>query len=121
MTTVAVLFCVLLAALAVFQVALIAGAPWGRFAWGGQDAVLPRSKRVGSVVSVALYALFCVVALLSDGGDEPLVVSIAMWVIAVYLTLGIALNAVSRSRPERFTMTPVAALLAGLAIALAAA
>jgi hypothetical protein len=35
MTVVTVLFCSLLAALAVFQACLIAGLPLGHFAWGG--------------------------------------------------------------------------------------
>ena len=50
----AVVASVLLAGLAVFQVALIAGAPLARFAWGGQHRVLPTRLRIGSAVSVAL-------------------------------------------------------------------
>ena len=44
---------VILAALAVFQLALAAGAPLGRFAWGGSHEVLPPRLRVGSLVSIA--------------------------------------------------------------------
>lgn len=47
----AIAFCVLMLALAVFQSALIAGAPIGQYAWGGRDRVLPRTKRIGSVTS----------------------------------------------------------------------
>ena len=47
----------LLGALAVFQALLAFGAPLGRFAWGGQHRVLPRPLRVGSVVSIGVYAL----------------------------------------------------------------
>ncbi|MCU1571154.1 MAG: hypothetical protein JWR33_1895 [Naasia sp.] len=122
MIVVALVFCSLLAALALFQVALIAGAPLGQFAWGGQDVVLPRNKRLGSVVSIVLYALFAYLALEKEryaGGDEPAIVSIAMWVIAGYLVLGIALNALSRSRRERIMMVPVSVALAGLALVLA--
>jgi hypothetical protein len=123
----AVVFCVLLAALAVFQLALIAGAPLGHLAWGGQDRVLPRSKRIGSVVSVVLYAAFAVLALervelidvLPAGAD--LVVSIAMWVVFGYLVIGIPMNAISRSKPERYVMTPVVTLLAALALVIALA
>jgi hypothetical protein len=42
-----------------------------------------------------------------------------MWVIAGYLVLGIALNALSRSRRERIMMVPVSVALAGLALVLA--
>ena len=41
----AIAACILMAALAVFQAALIAGAPLGRFAWGGQHDVLPAKLR----------------------------------------------------------------------------
>lgn len=118
----AIVFTAALALLAVFQLALILGAPLGHFAWGGQDRVLPRRKRVGSVISVVLYALFALVAL-----DRAAVIdvvpdavsTIAMWVIAVYLVLGIPLNLMSRSRPERLTMTPVVVVLVVLAVLIA--
>lgn len=123
MTTLAVLFCVLLTALAVFQTCLIAGAPLGHYAWGGQHRVLPRRLRVGSGVSIALYGFFAVVALAKAGVVEVLpgtpIVGAAMWVVAVYLLLGIPLNLLSRSRKERWTMTPTALVLAGLALTLA--
>jgi hypothetical protein len=123
MLVLAVVFCLILAALAVFQGALIGGAPLGEYAWGGQHRVLPRRLRLGSAVSIALYALFAIVALAKAGVLEVLpgtpLVGIAMWVIAGYLILGVPLNAISRSRKERFVMTPTVLVLAGLAIALA--
>ena len=113
---------VLLAALAVFQTALICGAPLGRFAWGGQHVVLPSRLRIGSAVSIVLYALFAllvlqaagVVSLLPDG-----VADVGIWVLTGYLVLGVALNAISRSRPERLVMTPVALTLAVVCLVLA--
>jgi len=119
----AVVFAVLLGALAVFQLALVVGVPLGRLAWGGGDRVLTARKRVGSVVSVVLYAVFAVLALLRAGvvGDrgEELWAVIAMWVATAYLVVGVVLNAFSRSRPERFVMTPVALVLAILALVVA--
>jgi hypothetical protein len=120
--TAAVVALVLLAALAVFQGLLVAGFPLGRFAWGGQNEVLPRSLRIGSVVSIALYAFFGVLILQAAGLIAPLpdgFAAVAIWVLAGYFVLGIALNAISRSRPERLTMTPVVALLAGSCLVLA--
>ena len=120
-------FTAVLAALAVFQVALVAGAPLGHFAWGGKDRVLPREKRTGSVVAVVLYALFALLGLervaaidlLPAGADT--FVRIAMWVVAAYLALGILMNLASRSRPERYVMAPIAAVLAALGVVLALA
>lgn len=112
----------ILAGLAVFQAALIAGQPLGRFAWGGQHDVLPQNLRVGSLLSILLYALFAVV-ILDRAGLLSLGVSIpgfAIWVLAGYFTLGVLMNAISRSKPERNVMTPVALLLAACCYALAA-
>jgi hypothetical protein len=119
----AVVASVLLAGLAVFQVALVAGAPLGRFAWGGQHRVLPSRLRIGSAVSVALYALITLVLWGSasrssvEGGDAG--TDVGSWVLTAYFGLGVLLNAVSRSRPERFLMTPVALVLALCCLAIA--
>ncbi|MFJ6455238.1 hypothetical protein [Paenarthrobacter sp. NPDC091669] len=108
--------CIILGCLAVFQVALAAGAPLGRFAWGGQHDILPQKLRVGSVASVVLYAVFgytalakaeLVPALISEGFTD-----VFMWVLTAYFTLGVFMNAISRSKPERCVMTPVALVLA---------
>jgi len=37
---------------------------------------------------------------------------IAMWVVFAYFVLGILMNAISRSKPERYLMVPVSILLA---------
>ena len=111
----AVVAYLLLAGLAVFQIALAAGAPLGRLAWGGKHRVLPRGLRIASAVSVLLYALFAFVisraaGYATDGGDHlesyPLI-----WVLTAYFGIGVLANLASRSRPERMVMTPVALLL----------
>lgn len=121
----AILLCVLLGALAVFQLALVFGAPIGHFAWGGADRVLPRSKRIGSVVSILLYAAFAWVFLMKADLVAmvlpEIVVDVAAWVIAGYFALGVPLNAISRSRPERYTMTPIVIVLLVLAVIVALA
>lgn len=112
----------MLLGLAVFQIALVAGAPIGRFAWGGQQDVLPRGLRIGSLAAVALYALFALVILGRAGLFRSLpeaVVNVGIWVIAAYMVVGVGMNAISRSRSERLTMTPVAAVLAALTLAVA--
>jgi hypothetical protein len=119
----AVVATVLLAGLAVFQVALIAGAPLARFAWGGQHRVLPTRLRIGSAVSVVLYALITLVLWRSasrlsvEGGEAG--TDAGIWVLTAYFGAGVLLNAISRSRPERFLMTPVALVLALCCLAIA--
>ncbi len=116
--TAAVLACVVLAGLAVFQGLLVAGAPLGRFAWGGGHRVLPNRLRTGSAVSIALYALFAG-GLVAAARRSTGAADVAVWVLTGYFVLGIGMNAVSRSRPERLVMTPVVALLAGCCLAVA--
>ncbi|WP_323809227.1 hypothetical protein [Arthrobacter sp. CDRTa11] len=118
----AMVACVVLGGLAVFQAALVAGAPLGRMAWGGQHEVLPVRLRAGSAVSIGLYALFAYAALAKAGLGPPLVnesfTSVFSWVLTGYFALGVVMNGISRSKPERLVMTPTALLLAALYLAL---
>jgi hypothetical protein len=119
----ALFFSALLAALAVFQLLLTIGLPLGRFAWGGQTAVLPAKLRISSLVAIVLYAVFAIVALdraaLLSVLPLPVVAVVAMWVIAAYLALSVIPNLLSKSRHERLAMAPVSIVLAGLAFRLA--
>ena len=115
--------CVVLGALAVFQLLLAFGLPLGRFAWGGQHEVLPTRLRVGSVVSVGVYVLIGWVLLARAGqvGGGHGFVGVAAWVVAGFFLLGAAGNLASRSRPERVVMTPVTVLLVALTVVVAVA
>lgn len=122
-TTSAITFCVLMGALVVFQAALIAGAPIGQFAWGGQDRILPIGKRIGSATSIALYVVFALVVL-QDGRliatiPWPEFTDIAIWVLAAYFMIGIIMNGMSRSLAERWTMAPLCVVLAVLTVLVA--
>ncbi|ALJ21739.1 hypothetical protein [Microbacterium sp. No. 7] len=113
---------VLLAALAALQVLVALGLPLGRFVWGGRHRVLPTGLRIGSAVSVVLYAAMAALLLsragVIPGGDSPFV-RVATWVLFGYFALGILMNAISRSRPERLTMTPVTIVLAAATLVVA--
>ena len=119
--TAAVIFSGLIIGLALFQANLAAGAPWGRLAWGGQYQRLPLGLRIGSAISILIYAGFAAIVLGKAGlvavtGDW---LGPATWVIAAFLALGTVMNAISRSVPERLAMTPVAAVLCGAAVIVA--
>lgn len=119
----ALAFCGLLALLAAFQLALALGAPWGRLTWGGRHpGALPARLRAGSAVSLLLYAIFGVVAV-SRSGLAPVLPDaagrIGMWVVFGVLALNVLQNLASRSPLERAVMTPVALVLALLALVLA--
>lgn len=106
----------LLVALSAFQFALVLGAPWGRFAWGGQHDILPIKLRVGSALSIILYMFFALIILGMSGLvgiiNDMAVLFLGTYILAGYFVLGIFMNAISRSKSERLVMTPVSALLA---------
>ena len=90
---------------------------------GSTSCCPPHANRPrGSLVSIALYAAFAVLVLAAAGAVALLpdgFVAVAIWVLTGYFVLGIAMNAISRSRPERLVMTPVVALLAAACLVLA--
>ena len=114
-----------LSLLGLFQLSLALGAPMGQFAWGGKYKVLPRNLRIGSILSLIIYSGIAI-CLLSKSGiyqiiQQGTLLNILVWVIFVYLVLGIFMNAISRSKRERYTMTPIVILLASCALTVALA
>jgi hypothetical protein len=111
--------------IAAFQVALAAGAPFGRAAWGGSHERLPRKLRVASAVAAGVWVLAALVVLADAGFDvSPIPASVAewaTWVLAALLLLGAVMNFLSRSRLERIIWGPIALVLAGLTAYVASA
>lgn len=98
------------AALVGFQLALAAGAPWGRLAWGGRhDGALPPEYRAASAASAAVWGGALVAAATSS--HSPTVARVRT-AYAVLAGVGTVMNAASPSRPERLLWTPVAGVLA---------
>ena len=113
---------VVLSGLAVLQVLVAAGRPLGRFVWGGRHEVLPTRFRIGSLVSVLVYAAIAVLVLDRAGMLDVLPDTVAVvgtWVVTAYFALGILANAASRSPSERAVMTPVSVVLAACSLVVA--
>lgn len=110
-----------LAALAVLQVLVASGRPYGRFVWGGQHEVLPQRLRIGSAVSVVIYALMLALLVWRAGGfGEPgQTAVVGAWALVAYFALGVVVNALSRSRAERLTMTPTCLVLLACSLVVA--
>lgn len=109
---------VIFGAVAVFQVALAAGVPWGQASWGGGEAELDGGLRAASAVQAALFGGFALVVLRRAGHRvwAPMAqrwLPAAVWILAGYMALGTAMNAASRSSVERL-WAPVALSLAVL-------
>ena len=110
--------------IAAFQVALAAGAPFGRAAWGGSHERLPRKLRVASAVAAGVWVLAALVVLADAGFDvSPIPASVADWAtwVLAALLLGAVMNFLSRSRLERIIWGPIALVLAGLTAFVASA
>lgn len=115
---------VVLAALAVFQLLLAAGAPLGEAAWGGTtEGQLSTGLRVGSAISIGVYAVAALLILRRAGFRvrwvSHAVARIGVWVLVVILTLGALANLSSQSAWERFLLGPVTLVLAGLCLVVA--
>lgn len=106
MTIAAVVAVVLVVVVDVFQLALAAGVPWGKAAWGGKHGgVLPVGLRIASgVVAILVYPL---IALLILASAELIAVNwlptgkAGMWILTAFFTVGALTNFASRSKAER--------------------
>lgn len=108
----AAIILVLLGSLAIFQLLLALGKPYGQYAWGGAHKVLPMRLRIGSLISIALYVIF---GLIVAGAVDWLNIfsnPYYMVFLAMYSTAGIFLNGISRGKKERVVMVPVSIMLA---------
>lgn len=112
------------AGLLVFQVALAAGLPLGRAAFGGASDVLAPGLRVASAVSALLFAL-AMWAALARGGVLAVserayrLAGWALWAFVALFGLSTLANLASSSPWERFLMAPLALLLTGCCVVVA--
>jgi hypothetical protein len=111
------------AGLAVFQFALIAGAPLGRAAWGGTATQLPQSLRLASAVTILIYVLGALLVLRRAGFTIRWISAEfarwGTWALVIILTLSALPNFLSQSPWERFLLAPTALLLAVLCLIVA--
>ncbi len=107
---------VLLLMLVGFQVALAAGQPWGKAAYGGATATLDTRLRVTSIVAAVVWAavawFFLALAIPALSGPVPDAWNtVVLWVLVGLFAVATVMNAISRSRLERAIWTPVCAVL----------
>jgi hypothetical protein len=109
----AILDALFLLAIAIFQVMLAAGKPWGEYAWGGmKTGTLPGRLRWGSAFSVAMHVFWIAVVLIEGevilDSLRSAVTGVLVWVLVGVLALATFMNGISRSKKERRMWTPVA-------------
>ena len=109
--------------IAAFEVALAAGAPLGRAAWGGSHTHLPAGLRIASAVAVGVW-LFAALIVLGRGGFRvgplpPKFLRWATWTLVGVQLLAALTNFASSSSWERYLWGPVALIMAGLCLVVA--
>jgi hypothetical protein len=109
---------------AAFQIALVAGMPWGELTLGGKfPERLPGRVRVVSLVSACLLIVFGLIVATSAGlifESMHTAATKAIWFVVGYCALGVVANAATRSKRERIVWLPVVSLMlfASLRVAL---
>lgn len=122
-TIAAYVFAALALFVALFQLALVAGAPWGHLTQGGtHPGRLPPAKRAAAALSGVLIVVLAGLVLiragaLAPGWQEPLRVWI--WLAVAVSALTTLANAASRSRAERTLWLPVGLGLLGSSLVVA--
>jgi hypothetical protein len=117
MTTAAYIATAILGVLIVFQLALAAGAPWGKASYGGAwEGTLPKGMRINSLVFGAFLYPLGILYLLDAGGvaefDFLRANGLVLWVLVFFFVTGTITNAISRSKIEKMIWTVPTAVLA---------
>lgn len=121
--TAGLVFCGLIGAVILFQLALAVGAPWGRYAMGGAfPGAMPPAMRVAAVVQALVLALFgCVIAaragLLRAGA--PSAVRLGAWAVTGLVGVSLVLNLITPSAGERLIWAPIVLILLGCSLRVA--
>ena len=102
--------------LIIFNILLLFGAPLGEFTMGGKFNKLPKARHKMSFISI-LILLFAILILLQLGniyvvGFSFAIAKVSAYILAGYFCLNTAMNFLSKSKKERFVMTPLAAAVA---------
>jgi hypothetical protein len=110
--------------IALFQVALAAGADWGHAAWGGADAELSTSLRVGSAFAALFWTAAALVVLGRAGffGSARRLAGLhrwGTWVVAALCGVGALANFASESGYENVIFGPLGLALAILCVVVA--
>ena len=114
---------ILLVGVIVLSILLLIGLPVGELTMGGQHKVWPKKMRplaIGQLV-IQVFALY---VLLAAGKVVPSLMPAGLLrfftiVLAVLFTANIVMNAFSKSKKEKYIMTP-ASVIAAICFALAA-
>ena len=111
-----ILGAVIFGVIAAMTVLVACGLPLGEFTMGGQHKILPKKFRLAAVISIAIQ-IFAMIIILQAGGLLPLwlpfkVTKYICFFFAAYLSLNTIMNMISKSKKEKYVMTPLSIIVA---------
>ena len=111
----AIIYAVVMLGVVAFQIALVAGAPWGAYAMGGASpGQFPPAMRVSAIVQAGLLTGMAIVILARAGLILPgwwRASHWLAWVVVALTALSLVLNLITPSGGERAIWAPTLALL----------
>ena len=95
----------------ILSILMIIGLPLGELTMGGQYQVFPKKLRIVLFIQLFLQ-IFFVIIILQMGNIIPIwfsykVTKIICIIMAIYLTLNTLMNSISKSKKEKYIMTPL--------------
>lgn len=95
----------------ILSILIICGLPLGELTMGGSYRVFPKKLRLLLITQLVLQIFFMVI-ILQAGGFLGLffshkVTKVIGIIMAVYLSLNVVVNAISKSRKEKYIITPL--------------
>lgn len=112
----AIIGAVLFTIISIMTLLTACGMPLGEFTIGGQHKILPKKYRIMAIVSLFIQ-LFAIIIVLQSGGYINLWFSqnttkyICIF-FAAYLCLNTIMNFLSKSKKEKYVMTPLSIVTA---------
>ncbi len=110
----AIIVAIISGGIAIFQILLFLGFPYGEYSWGGTyGEVLPRRLRMMSLPSAILllvmgYIFLIHTKVLPTVIDLP--THLLVWVITIFLGLNTLGNLASKSKKEKALMSPLSGI-----------
>ena len=112
----AIIGAIVLSVMIILSVLLICGLPLGELTMGGQYKVFPKKFKIILAIQLVLQIFFVAIILQTENflplwfsHDTTKVICIVM---AVFLTLNTVMNFISKSKKEKYIMTPLSTVSA---------
>jgi len=104
----AYIFIVLMIGAAIYQIALVLGAPYGEFTLGGKyPGKLPSYLRVAALMQALILLVFMIISISRSGIAFTFLYEISevgIWVVFAFFIIGTILYLLSPSKKERIVM-----------------